>query len=372
MRTIATALATHLAGEVTTLATCWKVTLNDGDSSSSGTVKAFTDHDANLVIDDVTYLAASGYTASDVETQAMLNVDGLEVIGFIASPSITEQELLAGVWDYAQVEIFVVNWADPESGLIWQRFGHLGEVTLERGQFHAELRGLMQHYTATLVELTSASCRANLGDERCQVDLGPFTVTGTLTSVGDDNMTLGDTGRTEPGPTGAVAIVSITQANPGVVTLAATLDLPEDSPVTISGVQGMTMVNGTTLFANPNAGKTTFELSVDTTAYPAMTASTATVTPLGATSGYFDHGLFTATSGAADGLSMEVKSYVAGQIVLVLPMPYPLEVGDTYSMVAGCDKSFFTCRDRFDNVVNMRAEPWLPGFDAMIQVGRKQ
>lgn len=364
MRTIASALASHISGEVTKLATCWKVTL------TNATVKAFTDHDSNLVVDGVTYLAASGYTASDVDTAAALNVDTMEVAGFISSPSITEADLLAGVWDYAAVEVFMVNWASVTDGKIWQRVGNLGEVTLNRGQFQAELRGLMQAYTATVVELTSPTCRANLGDARCTVALGPFTVTGTVTSVSADNATIGDTGRAEAGPTGGIAVTGITQANPGVVTLAGMLNLAEDSPITITGVAGMTAVNGSTTFRSPNAGKTTFELGVDTTSYPAYTSG-GTVTPLGGTSGYFDRGLITFTSGPNTGLSMEVKSYTVGQMILVLPMPYVVAVGNTYSLIAGCDKTFPTCRDRFSNVLNFRGEPYLPGTDSIVQVGRK-
>ena len=364
MRTIATALATHIAGEVTKLATCWKVTL------VNATVKAFTDHDTNLIVDGVTYLASSGYTSSDVDTTSALNVDNLDVIGFIASPSITEADLLAGLWDYAAVEIFQVNWSSVTDGKIWQRVGNLGEVTLNRGQFQAELRGLMQAYTATVVELTSPTCRANLGDARCKKALGPFTVTGTVTSVSADNATIGDTSRAEAGPTGGIAVTGVSQGNPGVVTLTSMLNLAEDSPVTITGVTGMTAVNGSTLFRNPNAGKTTFELGVDTTLYPAY-AGGGTVTPLGGTSGYFDRGLITFTSGLNTGLSMEVKSYTPGQMILVLPMPYTVAVGNTYSLIAGCDKTFPTCRDRFTNVVNFRGEPYLPGLDSIVQIGRK-
>jgi hypothetical protein len=364
MRTIASSLATHIAGEVTKLATCWKVTL------TNATVKGFTDHDTDLIVDGVTYLAASGYTASDVDTTAALNVDNLEVVGFIASPSVTEADLLAGLWDFAAVQIFQVNWSSVTDGKIWQRVGNLGEVTLQRGQFQAELRGLMEAYTTTVVELTSPTCRANLGDARCGVALGPFTVTGTVTSVGADNATIGDTGRAEAGPTGGIAVTGITQANPGVVTLASMLNLAEDSAITITGVAGMTAVNGSTLFRSPNAGKTTFQLGVDTTAYPAYTSG-GTVTPLGGTSGYFDRGLITFTSGPNTGLSMEVKSYTPGQMILVLPMPYVVAVGNTYSLIAGCDKTFPTCRDRFSNVVNFRGEPYLPGLDSIVQVGRK-
>lgn len=368
MRTIAAALAAHIAGEVTTLATCWRVTLVNAESPA--TVKAFTDHDANLIIDGTTYLAASGYTASDVDTAAALNVDTLEVVGFISSPAITEADLLAGLWDYAAVDIFLVNWASVADGKIWQRTGHLGEVTLNRGQFHAELRGLMQHYTASLVELTSPTCRANLGDSRCQVAMGAFTVTGTVTSVSADNATIGDTSRAEAGPTGGSAVSGITQADPGRVTLATALNLAAGSPISINGVGGMTAVNGTTTFANPNAGKTAFDLPVDTTSYPAYTTG-GTVTPLGGTSGYFDGGVITFTSGLNNGLSMEVTSYTTGQMVLVQPMPYAVAVGDTYSLIAGCDKTFPTCRDRFANVLNFRGEPYVPGVDSIIQVGRR-
>ena len=46
-KTISTALAQHLAGEVTTLATCWKITRRDG------IVLGFTDHVRDLQIDGV-------------------------------------------------------------------------------------------------------------------------------------------------------------------------------------------------------------------------------------------------------------------------------------------------------------------------------
>jgi hypothetical protein len=54
MKTISPELAQHLAGEVTTLATCWKIARRDD------AVLGFTDHIRDLEIDGVTYRAASG------------------------------------------------------------------------------------------------------------------------------------------------------------------------------------------------------------------------------------------------------------------------------------------------------------------------
>src|SRR5208282_842282 len=107
-----------------------------------------------------------------------------------------------------------------------------------------------------------------------------------------------------------------------------------------------------------------------TTNFPAW-ISGGTVTPLGATSGYFDNGVVTWLTGNNAGLSMEVQSYVPGQVILFQPMPYLIQVGDTYTISAGCDYSFATCKARFNNVLNFRGEPYVPGVDQIIQVGKQ-
>jgi uncharacterized phage protein (TIGR02218 family) len=356
------------------MATCWLAVL------PSGTSYGFTDHDKDIVVsgwsapDNIlhkTYAAASGFTAKSIATSDALNVDNTDAEGVLVSPAITEADLLAGRWDGARIYIFKINWADVTMGPLYQRVGFLGEVSTGRVAFKAELRGLMQRYTGSLCELTSPSCRADLGDTRCAKDLTTFTATGTLTGVAADNTTLYDTGRAESGPGGGVAITGITNANPGVVTMTDdSLHLVEGQAVTISGVGGMTPVNAVTIARNPSG--VTFELGVDTTDtgdYPAYTSG-GTVTPLGSATGYFDFGKIAFTGGLNNGLSREIKAYVPGQITLYLPLPYLAAIGDTYSIVAGCDKSFATCRDRFDNVVNFRGEPYVPGVDKMVQIGR--
>ena len=41
-------------------------------------------------------------------------------------------------------------------------------------------------------------------------------------------------------------------------------------------------------------------------------------------------------------------------------------MGDTFIVTAGCDKRFATCRDRFDNAVNFRGFPHIPGNDFVV------
>jgi uncharacterized phage protein (TIGR02218 family) len=85
--------------------------------------------------------------------------------------------------------------------------------------------------------------------------------------------------------------------------------------------------------------------------------------------GWFTAGKLTFVSGANSGLSVEVKSHrKAGSVSLVLwqAMPEPIAAGNTFIVTAGCDKRFETCRNRFNNAVNFRGFPHIPGNDFVI------
>ena len=75
---------------------------------------------------------------------------------------------------------------------------------------------------------------------------------------------------------------------------------------------------------------------------------------------YFYRGRITFTSGANNGLSMETQSN-AGQVVkLFQPMLLDVSAGDTFSIVAGDDKTLKTCHEKFANAVNFGGEPSIP------------
>jgi uncharacterized phage protein (TIGR02218 family) len=83
--------------------------------------------------------------------------------------------------------------------------------------------------------------------------------------------------------------------------------------------------------------------------------------------GWFTAGRLTWVGGANEDLAVEVKGHrlVDDAVVIDLwqAMPEPLAEGDSFIVTAGCDKRFATCRDRFDNVVNFRGFPHIPGND---------
>lgn len=92
-----------------------------------------------------------------------------------------------------------------------------------------------------------------------------------------------------------------------------------------------------------------------------------TLTMTGATmpDDYYGEGTAEFLSGANDGVSLKIRSYVAGVVTLGTPAPFGIEPGDSVRVVAGCRKRLQDCRDKFNNILNMRAEPHLPGIDML-------
>ena len=277
MKTLSSALAAHLAQAVTTLAWCWKLTRADG------VVLGFTDHDRALDFDGVTYEAATGFVATEIASSLGLSVDNLDVEGALSSGAITEADIAAGLYDGARVEVWRVNWADPDERVL-MRSGAIGEVTRGELAFTAELRGLAHTLDQAVGRTYQRTCDAVVGDNRCGVDLeqAAYRGTGTVTAVAD-NRTI-----------------------------------------------------------------TTGGLSAHET-------------------GWFGFGRLTWTSGANAGTSAEVRSHQASDSSATLDLwqraPLPIDIGDAFKVTAGCDKTVATCKAKFDNVLNFRGFPHMPGTD---------
>ena len=275
MRSVSPSFNLHLQGDVTTLATCWKIIRTDG------VIKTYTDCDKDIVFGGNTYLSIVGFTPSSIESKDDFSVDNLDVQGVLQTGYITAPDLMAGVYDYAEVKIFLVNYQDISQGRMWLKRGKLGEVRLQKDTFVAELRGISEALQQHQGQLCSPSCRAILGDSRCNVNLTSFSFNATINVV----------------------------------------------------------TSGSIFTAN------------------ALTQA----------AGYFTGGEIQWLTGANAGLKREIKEFSNKQIVLALPMPYALQVGDTFKAVAGCDKIFSTCKTKFNNVNNFRGEPHVPGTDAIMK-----
>lgn len=297
MKVISTGLLAHLAQDTTTLATCVKLTRRDG------LVLGYTTHDRPLTFDcdglgAVTYQPQGGYKRSAIASQLGLSADNVELEGLITDDAITDEDLLKGVYDNAELKFMLVNWSAVTQGVLKLRRGYVGTITVHRDTYIAEIRGLMDAYSTVIGELYTPDCRADLGDARCQVDLDTpeFTVACTVATV------------TAPAP-----------GESGTYHFQVTPDLSHLVPEE-GGIPWFAM------------GKASW------------------------------------LTGANSGTAGEIKAWdsATSTATLFLATTFPIVVGDTLTLTVGCDKRRVTCIARFNNIVNMRGEPYLPGLDAAL------
>lgn len=80
---------------------------------------------------------------------------------------------------------------------------------------------------------------------------------------------------------------------------------------------------------------------------------------------WYNHGVIALESGANVGRLQEAKTWVSasGALSLFLPLPFGVVAGNKIRIYPGCDKRLTTCQTKFNNVVNFRGFPYIPGAD---------
>lgn len=77
----------------------------------------------------------------------------------------------------------------------------------------------------------------------------------------------------------------------------------------------------------------------------------------GKADGYFSNGKVTFSSGQNSGVDAIVKKHTGDTIELMLPTGRILAIGDTFTIMAGCDKSTDMCKAKFNNLLNYGGYP---------------
>lgn len=174
MKTIPSGMQDDLDAGATTHCFCWKIIRTDA------VVMGFTDHDHDLVFGDVTYLAATGFTASAIKNTNTLAVDDSQADGALSSDAITEADIDAKKYDYAQVSVFRVDWTNPSTNHVEIFTGYLGNLTRGRSSFSTEIRSIAQALNQPAGDLYTKTCRVDLFSTPCGISVGGVT-NGLLT-----------------------------------------------------------------------------------------------------------------------------------------------------------------------------------------------
>ena len=185
MKNIPIALRTHLAQEATSWCFLLHVLCKDG------TVLGFTSLDADVTYDagggSVVYRADNGFTPSRLQMTADAQVDNAEFEGWVQDTGITEQQIRAGLFDFAKVRGYRVNYLDLSHGHEVLLRGTLGETRFNDTGWVTEFRSLTQQLMQDVGARFSLTCRAKFGstyDDEKYPCTKPLTwVSSTVTDV---------------------------------------------------------------------------------------------------------------------------------------------------------------------------------------------
>ena len=187
-KTASAGMDAHLLQETTTLAMATVIERTDG------TKFRLTTSSENITLDigdgdgEQTYSAQEGVSRTNIESDAELNVDNLDIVGVFDNVLLKETELRRGLFDFADFKIFVFNHQKTTDGIIKIFRGQLGEVIITKQDFfRVQVRSMVQVYNKQTGEVYSKDCRADLGDIRCRVPL-----------IWDDEVIANKTDRTFP------------------------------------------------------------------------------------------------------------------------------------------------------------------------------
>lgn len=168
-REISIQLQDHLRTDATT--TCWLIKIIP--VTPGYPAYGITGLDQDVLYDDGTgellYRAPIGMIPASVISTADLSVNNTEIDSLIPEYEvpIKEEDIRAGVYDYAEFSLMLVNYRDLSQGHITLHAGTIGQQTIRTDglSFVNELRGMAAKLKQSVCSKDSLTCRAIFGSQ---------------------------------------------------------------------------------------------------------------------------------------------------------------------------------------------------------------
>jgi len=161
--------------DLDTAATFWRVYRRDG------VTLGFTSHNRDLFFGRISHRAAPGMVPAAIRLNADLSADNAEVEGVLSHDSIRAEDLAAGLFDQAAIEIGIVDWESLDFHSLYA--GQLGLVESNDRSFAAQLHSAKQMLDRDIVPRTSPTCRATFCGPGCGLSATHFTSTQVLSEI---------------------------------------------------------------------------------------------------------------------------------------------------------------------------------------------
>ncbi|MBI3144739.1 MAG: phage BR0599 family protein [Pseudogulbenkiania sp.] len=136
----------------------------------------------------------TGYTSGSGMSPAMVDLEGVADLA-----GISKDAVISGVYDGARCYLFATTWKTPiedEEEIVASIFG---KTTIIDDKYRIEEMSLIDALNQSVGETYGPACKKVFGSQSyagCKVDLGPITITGTVTAISSSSV-FRDAARTE-------------------------------------------------------------------------------------------------------------------------------------------------------------------------------
>jgi hypothetical protein len=375
---------------------------------SGGTLR-FTSFDQDVTVGGNTFSSLGPFlNRTRIRSKIGLEVDDLDIevvaapTNQLTVPGSGSQPVLAairaGVFDSARVlieRLFIPAISpsiDVSLGTIVMFAGSVGTATVRRASATLQVKSHLELLDVQMPRnLYQPGCRHTLFDSGCTLLKSSFYVTGAVTA--GSNFSTINTNLTQPGPVGSpvaaptLSDISSSDANINettyfvVVTYVSALGESVGSPyayrtvpanrlLRVSSPPSFTGATGYNVYVGYSPGDYMLQnqtpISIGTQWTEGVDGLVQGIPPPTiALSGYFALGVILFTSGVLTGVSRLVSVYLAGGTLSVVPaLPQAPGIGDSFTILPGCDKSVATCGQKFSNLINFGGTPYVPQPEA--------
>ena len=337
----------------------------------------FTNHDkpstfalGDGLIDGV-YLRGPMQSQNAIQVKVDMSVNNVDLDGFFIPNEITEADMLARLYESANIYVFIYNWTNTSQGVIKTLRGQIGNIKRASIGFTAEFRSLAQYLALNMVSLVSSGCRSQFGatgigpSSGCRYPIAPpLWDNGIAYQAFNGGPTPGD-----------------------VTTVAPTVEDGNHYRCVQAGTSGGSEPSwDTTLGNTTNDGGVIWEAVRSTKRTATITTVTdrktfrvngilgdlTTGTGGSVVGGFFSPGNVLGIDGLNIGFQKRIFSFtfISGstfEIRMKDALPYLPSPGDQIYLIGDCDKAFESCQ-RWGNYKNFRGEHKVPGADALFTV----
>ena len=167
---------------------------------TNGLTVRLTRYPVDLVMSNATvYQSGSGYDFTGYSATATMSPSAIDLEGFLGFAGVTRDAIASGIFDGARCYLFATNFLAPVEDYEPIVASIMGKTTLEDDKYRVEEMALVDALNQSVGKTYSAACQKTFGGQEyagCMIDLGPLTVTGTLSAVTSSSI-VRDAGRSE-------------------------------------------------------------------------------------------------------------------------------------------------------------------------------